>query len=222
LELPIAVYHGPRNVSGEGVASALTRLRIPFRMVTEADICAGRLAEFPGVVFPGGHSIELPPEGVEQTKAFVRRGGGFLGICAGCQFAVGLRLLPVQHRILRAMGIFDMRVVGKHAITEGYEVAGRHPKDRRWRYSNAGRVRVRYNNGGVLVVDRGARVIVSFDERGDMGAMVVGPFGRGKVVLITPHPESTPPPEEKSRGADSDRSQDPLTLFGNAVRYICL
>jgi glutamine amidotransferase-like uncharacterized protein len=221
MKSPVAVYHGPKNVSGQGVTSALTKLGIPFCMITGEDICAGRLAEFPGVIFPGGHSIVLPPMGIEQTRAYVRRGGGFLGICAGCQFACRLRLLPVEHSILRAAGIFDMRIVLKHPVTAGYDVAGRHRRGTRWSYSNRGRVRVRYNNGGVLRVGRGARVAVSFDEHGDLGAIVVGRSGRGRVVLMTPHPESTPPAGGKQADMDSDQSQDPLELFGNAVRYVC-
>jgi phosphoribosylformylglycinamidine (FGAM) synthase-like amidotransferase family enzyme len=215
----VAVYHGPRNVSGLGVAAALRGLGVPFRLIAGREIAAGGLAECGGVIFPGGHSVRLTPRARAMTRRFVRAGGGFLGICAGAQFAARTGLLAARHHILRARGVFDMRVIARHPVTQGYAVAGRHAAGRPWKYANRGLVRVRYANGGFFTVSRGARVLVSFDEAGRMGAIVAGNCGRGRVVRITPHPESTPAPGE-SGGCDADRSQDPAALFASAVRFV--
>ncbi len=217
----VAVYRGPKNVSGERVAAALRKLRIPFAFVGPEDVEAGRLVEFAAVVLPGGHSIALGAAGVREVKRFVASGGGLLGICAGAQFAMRTRLIPARWQPLRAAGIFDMRVVARHAVSRGYAVAGRHPKGKPWRYTNRGRVRVRYCNGGILRPGKAAVTVVSFDEAGAMGAIVAGRFGRGRVVAITPHPESTPAPKDCGTFAsDADRSQEPLKLFANAVRFL--
>ena len=215
----VGVYHGPKNVSGEKVAAALDGLRIPFRLIAGREIAAGQLEDFGGIIFPGGHSIRLGPCALAKMREFVSAGGGFLGICAGAQFGAALGLIDVRHRVLRGSGIFDLRIIARHPVTACYEVAGPHRPVRRWTYSNRGRVRMRYVNGGFYEAGRGARVLVSFDEEGLMGAIVAGCFGRGRVVLVTPHPESTPRPEGNT-GNDSDKSQDPMNLFGNAVRYI--
>lgn len=215
----MAVYHGPKNISGDRVVEALARLGLPHVRIGARAIATGRLEDCACVVFPGGHSIRIGARAERKLKHWLRLGGGFVGLCAGCQFGVALGLLPVRHVILRAAGIFDLRLVRPHAITAGYRVAGRHLNRARWVYSSQGRVRMRYANGGLLLpAHPRARVVVSFDEAGAWGAVVAGGYGRGRVVLISPHPESTPNAPALRR-ADADFSQDPLVLFGNAVRF---
>lgn len=215
---PVAVYHGQKNISGQGVSSALERLGVAFEMISAPEIGRGRLADFAAVIFPGGHSVRLGEAALAQSLAFVRGGGGLLGVCAGAQFGAGLGLVKVRHRVLRAHGIFDMRLLVRHPVTRGYQVAGPHLAGEPWRYSNRGRLRVRYANGGYFESGRGVTVLVSLDERGRMGAVVAGRYGKGRVILCTPHPESTP--SEDNPWADSGRSQEPLRLFANAVSYV--
>lgn len=212
----IAVYHGDKNISGDDVAAALKKLSIPFGMVAKADVLNGGLMSFAGVVFPGGHSVRIGTRGNREVARYVEAGGGFIGICAGCQFGASIEILPVTHKIPRAVGTFDMRVVRRHPITRGYDTAGRTTNRARWTYSPKGRVRIRHCNGGILKAEPGAKVLVSFDEAGEDGAIVVGERGKGRVVLISPHPESTPAPEDE-REKDL---QDPLPLLGNAVHYV--
>ncbi len=217
----VAVYCGPKNISGERVAAALKELRIPHAFVGPEEIAAGRLAEFSALVLPGGHSIALDQAGVRAVKRFVAAGGGLIGICAGAQFIVRARMLAVKWKALRASGIFDMRVVARHAISRGYALAGKHPKGAPWRYSSRGRVRIRYSNGGILRAGRGVDLVVSFDEEGDFGAVVAGRFGLGRVVAMSPHPESTPRAGECGPFiSDAERSQEPLKLFENSVGWV--
>lgn len=217
----IAVYFGPKNVSGSGVANALLSAKIPFAMVTAEEIAAGGLKPYAAVIFPGGHSIRLSPRGVRRTVEFVEKGGGFIGICAGCQFAASIALVPVTHKIFRAAGIFDMRVVRKHPVTRGYRTSRRLGSGRPWAYCATGRVRIRYCNGGMLEPGKGVSMLVSFDEEDRLGAVVTGRRGKGRVVLISPHPESTPSRGGPDPLADyADKSRDPSELFENAVRYV--
>ena len=217
---PVALYHGEKNVSGERVAEALMRLRIPFEMITAGEIAAGKLGAHPAVIFPGGHSIGLSKQGVVEVKRFVEAGGGFLGICAGCQFAVRIKLLNVRIRFLRASGIFDMRVAKSHPVTRGYGRARSWKKGERWKYLKAGRVRMRYCNGGMLKALKGADALVCFDESDEFASVVAGTRGIGRVVLVTSHPESTPPASQSGAFAsDADTSPEPLRLFANAVRW---
>ena len=116
------------------------------------------------------------------------------------------------------------RIVKKHPITKGYVVAPKSKNRRNWRYSPKGRVRIRYENGGLFSVKGKVDMLVSFDEKNMFGAVVAGKYGKGKVVLIAPHPESTPPGKvlrwSQKRGYYESRLQEPLKLFGNAVRYV--
>jgi len=214
----VAVYHGNKNISGAKVAAALTALEIPFDMVTARDIANSLLGKYSCIVFPGGHSILMGKKAEKQLVEFLKSGGGFVGICAGAQFGIKLGLLPVTHKIFRASGILDLRIVAKHPLSSGYKVAGKHKPGAPWKYTNKGRMRVRYANGGILVARKPAVVVASFDEHGEMGAVVAGKSGKSRIVLITPHPESTPAPASPAQ-SDSDKSQDPLKLFANAVHF---
>lgn len=110
-----------------------------------------------------------------------------------------------------------MRVIKKHPVTSGYKLAEKSKGEGKWNFEK-GRVRIRYANGGFLVVGKGVDVLVSFDEEDMFGAIVAGRRGKGKVVLVSPHTESTPPRDESSSWLKW--SQDPLKLFKNSVRYI--
>jgi hypothetical protein len=61
------------------------------KRVKAADIREGILKSFDVLVQPGGSGSKqaksLQPSGVDSVRQFVRRGGGFLGICAGAYLA---------------------------------------------------------------------------------------------------------------------------------------
>ena len=73
-----------------------------FEQISAAQVCDGVLSEFTTLLVPGGFApnIEraLGDAGAEAIRAFVRSGGGFVGICAGAFLgsAWGLGLLPVE------------------------------------------------------------------------------------------------------------------------------
>ena len=216
-EPKVAVYHGARNVSGKKTAAFLRKRRIPFKMVCEDDILAGCLHRYGCVIFPGGHSVAVDKAARRNVLEFVNAGGGFMGICAGCNFGAGLGLLPLGRKTLRASGMFDMRVVRKHPVTHGYQVTARTRKGRPFHYSPEGRVRIRYNNGGLLLAEKGATPLVCFDEEDLYASIVAGRYGKGRVVLISSHPESTPAAKPDT---DLARVQDPAGLVVNAIEWI--
>ena len=212
----VAVYHGNSGISGIGVASALKKSKIRYSMITAEEIGSGGLDKFKAVVFPGGGGIALDKEQNEMVLSYIKKGGGMVGVCAGAQYGYAKKILSVEHKIFRATGIFDMRIIKKHPVTKGYVVAPKSKSREKWRYSPEGRVRIRYCNGGLFIVKGKAEMLVSFDEENMYGAVVAGKYGKGKVVLITPHPESTPPVS----GYNEFKLQEPLKLFENAVKYV--
>ena len=77
---------------------------LDMTLVDGADVRNGALEGLDLFVMPGGSSGvimgDLGQKGVENLKAFVRRGGAYVGICAGCVI-----LLDDEYRIACGMGM---------------------------------------------------------------------------------------------------------------------
>ncbi|MBR2837183.1 MAG: hypothetical protein IKE55_00195 [Kiritimatiellae bacterium] len=77
---------------------------LDLTLVDSADVRNGALDGLDLFVMPGGSSGvimgDLGQKGVENLKAFVRRGGAYVGICAGCVI-----LLDDEYRITCGMGM---------------------------------------------------------------------------------------------------------------------
>lgn len=176
--------------------------------VCPEDIRDGGLRGLAAVVFPGGSgggiAKALQPAGITAVRDFVDGGGGYVGICAGAYLAgSGLAsyaaLLPWQHTQPWAKGSATLELT----LTEaGRELLGKE-------YAT---IQTRYNNGPVYpdVLGQsqraGARskplVLAEFatpakDKKGTVHTAMVGTpaivadnLGKGRVLLISPHPES--------------------------------
>ena len=80
---------GPR---GRGCVSWLQLVEsspeLDLMLVDSAMIRAGALDRAELLIIPGGASVvekrDLGPEGAARIRDFVRRGGGYIGTCAGC------------------------------------------------------------------------------------------------------------------------------------------
>lgn len=87
--LRVAMYvDDGASATWTNVAAALTDpARFTVTTVMGADIRAGVLANFDVLIHPGGsgsaQGASLEEAGRDSVRAFVRRGGGYLGICAG-------------------------------------------------------------------------------------------------------------------------------------------
>ena len=91
--LRVAMYiDDGASATWTNVAAALNDpARFTVTTVMGADIRAGVLANFDVLVHPGGsgsaQGASLEEAGRDSVRAFVRRGGGYLGICAGSYLA---------------------------------------------------------------------------------------------------------------------------------------
>ncbi|CAM1502399.1 Fc.00g043830.m01.CDS01 [Cosmosporella sp. VM-42] len=167
------------------------------------------------LVFPGGADLgycqALNGEGNRRISDFVRRGGSYLGFCAGgyygsrrCEFEVGNKMLEVIGS--RELGFFPGTCRG--GAFKGFEY-------RSEKGARAVRLKVNkeafdtdvpegllsYFNGGGIFVDaksikeRKVEVLATYDEEtavngGDgNAAVVVCSVGDGKAMLTGPHPE---------------------------------
>ena len=216
----IAVYTGAYNVNGARVGARLDERGIAYTSISEKDVISNDLARYSAIVFPGGHSVQIGAEGDDNVRAYVRGGGGFLGICAGLHYGVDLGLLDVGMMYMRGRGTHQARVVKEHPVTAGYDILSEKPLCHTvWSpvaYSPSGRVKLSRANGGIIIPGKDVDVLVTYDDTDRFAAVVAASFGKGRVVLISPHPEGSekPDPEKEEDG------QDALGLFFNAVAFV--
>jgi glutamine amidotransferase-like uncharacterized protein len=195
--------------SGPGVACVTQQLGIArgiqITKIKGADIADGRLKDFDVVIVTGGSASQqaktLGDKGREEIRKFVRDGGGYIGICAGAYLACsgfdwGLGVLNA-----RTVSSAWQRGVGDVEIepTEhGSKIAEMVVNRRR---------NVFYENGPIITRD-GRSDIPEYDvlawyrtelsqNNTPAGVMINSPamtcssFGRGRVMISSPHPEQT-------------------------------
>ena len=217
-DLKIAVYDaggvggsGPRNLD-----KVFADKKVILRRVGAVDIRAGILDQFDLVIFPGGsgskQAAALEVEGREVVKKFIDQGGGFVGICAGAYLAASNYKwsLGISNHKTFCESI-DLPEIGRKSMwyrgasapvkmeltEEGRKILG----------DVKGVFDVRYHNGPNMSAmgkeGLGAfRSLATFrsevsrykPQEGTMvntPAIIVGEFGKGRVLCISPHPESS-------------------------------
>ena len=173
--------------------------------VKGVDLRKGALNRADLLVCPGGGSGRqlkaMGPEGAKAVLEFLRRGGGYLGVCAGAYntlpVPVRLGVLPFE-AIPRASGT-DSKV-SVEITKRGAEVMG----------IPAGAVRAKFNGGPIMRPRAGAwphgkgevlalyKSTVSWVNRPahqaffDSPAIIYGNYGKGRVIGISFHPEKMP------------------------------
>ena len=206
--LRVAIYEGAgsqdsgiRDVeNGVKLLTGATIERLSATAFGERD-----LAEFDEVVFSAGGATAqaraIGDDGRAKVRQFVQRGGGYLGICAGAylacaEFDWGLKLIAAEtlsDRWERGVATVEMRLT-----PSGQQVLG----------AVEAPVRVAYENGPVIgpIEYEGMsayRTLATFTtevaENGSPAGIMTGSpalaearFGKGRVMIFSPHPERTP------------------------------
>ncbi len=174
--------------------------------VSSEKIQNGALKDFDVVFFPGGSASEqrksLGDEGWKQLWGFLENGGGYVGTCAGAYLAL-YNESREEGRLINAelqegeweRGEATLEI---ELTDEGREILGDYE----------GRVNVSYQNGPIFHPANYSklppyRVLAFFRSeiaennapKGvqiDSPAIAVGEYGKGRVVILSPHPELTP------------------------------
>ncbi len=193
---------GPVNLE-RIAAQQLRQVRI-YRVCGE-DIREGALSVAATSIFPGGSGRGigngLQSEGRERLREFIEAGGGYLGVCAGAYFAGSglenyLHAIPLIHSQPWARGRAMLEI---ELTDEGRQLLG---TDQRV-------LTTRYNNGPIFLDseqpdggDPEFMVLARFktpstDSRGNTRDEMVGQaaigaraLGQGRILIISPHPES--------------------------------
>ena len=173
-----------------------------FEHIDGNDIRNGALDRFDVAVFPGGsgsgQAKSLAPEGREKVKAFVKNGGGYLGICGGAYLATC--------SYTWSLDILNAKVVDRAHWNRGK------PTDVKLELTDAGTAALHqpsevtciYHQGPLLApttqpdlpaYEKLATFGSEVTEHGPAGvmigttAMARAMYGEGHVFLISPHPE---------------------------------
>lgn len=183
--------------------------------ISPADVQGGGLHPFDAVIFPGGsgskQAAALGEQGRRAVREFVRAGGGYVGICAGAFLATAryewsLALVNAKtltgEREIAGVGMKRMAYRGAGKVKMELTDAGRAVFG-----DPEGAVEVAYSGGPILSPAGNADLpqyvtlalfrteICKYEpQRGtmiDTPAIVAATFGRGRVVLFSPHPEMT-------------------------------
>jgi putative intracellular protease/amidase len=174
--------------------------------VTAEQIRTGALDEADVLIHPGGsggkQGNNLAEAGRERVRAFVRRGGGYVGICAGAYLATC--------DYTWSLHIMDAKVIDKQHWARGND-----PVD--VAISEAGRTLLEAPSGtcsilyfqGPLLAPASNPDLPDYQSLGTFDGEVVkngapkgvmkgttaiacAPFGEGRVLCFSPHPEKTP------------------------------
>jgi type 1 glutamine amidotransferase len=206
--IKVGIYRGP-GAPRKGV-DAIVKVMKPFPEATIVILSGEQVGtadinNFDVLVFPGGsgsgQSKGIGKAGVKNVREFVHSGGGYVGICAGAylacsNFSWGLGILnagTVPGNWRRGNAILELQLTdaGKPLLGDVNEA-----------------FKVRYHNGPILkpwtrqdllpytplalfrteVANNGAPVGVQIQSP----AQAIGAYGKGRVFVSSPHPESTP------------------------------
>ena len=221
--LAVGLFDGS-GTSSNGRKNVIRTLDVTSTMVVNllgpADLHAEVLNQFDVLVFPGGSGSRqakaIGEAGADNVRDFVKRGGGYVGICAGAY-------------LCSAHYTWSLNIIDTHVFTGSKEIEGLGkkqmwfrggPANVKMRFTEEGKqllgqismvdcatIEVRYQNGPIvsrrhypglhpyttLAFFRSEKTLYP-PQRGtmiDTPAIVTAPFGRGRVVSIGPHPEAT-------------------------------
>ncbi len=204
VDRPGQIPSGPTNVTN--CLSKLAPGRYQITRLKGADIRSGALDGFDVAVFPGGsgsgQARSLQAEGRARVRQFVEHGGGYLGICGGAY--LGTSCYP-----------WSLNIVNARTIDREHWARGS-PSDVKLELTPLGQkqldtpkpeVTCLYHQGPLLGPDHykglpAYQTLATFGsevtQHAPKGVMIgttavtQSLFGRGHVILISPHPEKSP------------------------------
>lgn len=220
-QLRVAVFCMKGGDPGNSLVKLLeSKLQCRCRTVTAEEIRAGALKNFDVVLFPGGGGVrqakELQDEGQKAVRQFVQEGGGYVGICAGAYLASCKESLSLNLIIVTPL-TGTIAVPGPEGVTS-INMAARGGGIVKVELTDAGS-KILGQRSGLLDVSSGGgpvfhaagrkdlpecvslavyrtEVWLYEPQRGtmvDTPAILAAPFGKGRVIVFSPHPESSNP-----------------------------
>ncbi|MES2465501.1 MAG: BPL-N domain-containing protein [Armatimonadota bacterium] len=207
--LRMAFYQGPGAALDATKSLAFKAFQknpnLAVKIVSPEDIRAGKLADFDVLVQSGGsgggQGKALEEEGRERIRTFVKGGGGYIGICAGSYLA-------------SCDYPWSLNIINAHVLDKKHWARGTGPVDVAFtpqgqqQLSVAGdNLTIQYGQGPLLAPAEDTKlppyepwakyegeIALKGAPKGVMPgttAVAAAPYGSGRVVCFSPHPEKT-------------------------------
>ena len=187
--MKVSVYTGRGASMAKDVMSALKKLNIEFDTINENKILLNKI-NCKILIFPGGwpqkYSFNLGESGFEKIRRFVRNGGRYIGICAGSDFA--LKRFEIEKANFLGIGLIDG--IGKLEVNKilpgrirTIKLDSNHSLSR----NCPNEMKIWYQNGPVFKQNKDVEVVAKYEN--DNIAIASSKYGKGHVILFSPHPE---------------------------------
>jgi glutamine amidotransferase-like uncharacterized protein len=207
-EIRIALYSGNGTIEKctDGVHSSLSNFKdLTIDNITEEEISSGKLKDYQVVIFPGGTASKernsIGKDGCRAIERFISEGGGYIGICAGAYIPTlgwkdsmkDIELINAELHDLDnwARGTQEIECT---AICKG----GSEKIDFNIHFENGPIFtpgKDHYMSDYVSLAKFKTDLHAEDAPEGQMAgndAIIASRFGRGRVILFSPHPELTP------------------------------
>lgn len=215
--ITIALYksYGVSDISFDAAKTLLSSQKnINLKIISSSDIRNGKLKNSNVFIAMGGSGSQqgkdLKESGRNKVKEFVQNGGGYIGVCGGSYMAITgpsegkLNLLSAKNYgnngWQRGTGNCELKTNDGQTINLHYENG---PIFENTNYEGAGAYQTLATfNCDYYIPDKG-----TFE--GDMigqPAIIVGNYGKGKVLLFSPNPILGDPKRDD--------------MFINAIKYV--
>ena len=205
LRVAVFVGGGARNIGAYRWLELTARAKNVVATPVDGEaVRNGALDVADVLVMPGGSSVSesksLGPEGREKVKSFVKNGGGYVGTCAGCCLLMEsskdhpdmLHMIPFKFGPAGGMAeisiAFNRRANELAGIKKGTQI-------------------IRYSEGpvplpSIPVKEADVEVVATYNgdinTKGDktrpsmagQAAAIAGTYGKGRLFVLSVHPES--------------------------------
>lgn len=179
----LAMIHGRNTSLVHWQDSRFASLGLPVpAKIHETDLATTDLSQYDMVIVPGGGGLNLDDANREALQAYVREGGGYVGICGGATSAARAGLLTAKQYKFDIRGAV-YNTVNEHPITEGYDVRRK--------------LLIPHASGPLFVLNEGTDEIpvVVFGIGGDdlptFVNVIAKSYGKGRVAVFSGHPEAS-------------------------------
>ncbi len=168
--------------------------------IRSKDIIQGKLKKYDVLIVPGGNPKDygnpLGRKGLKNIQEFIKKGGKYIGICAGAYFGIAKKFLHLfngeafnRRYWFRGMGNLEVKLT-----SEGKKVFGDMKKPIILRYANGTMMqrlklpgRPKYKVLGIFKTGFANNGVP--DIMVGRHAIITASYGKGKALIFSPHPE---------------------------------
>jgi len=158
------------------------QLPAPAGTVAETDLVTTDLSQYDVLLVGGGGGLRLDDANAEALREYVRKGGGYVGICGGAVSGANAGLIDAERYNFGARGPV-WGIPKEHPVTEGYDI----PRKILFPHASGPLFVIKEGSDEVPVVlfDVGNPPLPTFVN------VIARQYGEGRVVVFSGHPEGS-------------------------------